>query len=86
MKAHDVRHLTVCCFCDHIGDSRRMLTLPGHLKPAHDRCVVHQMTHDEILALPADERSKITLGAAGIDLMRKLMDAAGVKGGGNGQA
>lgn len=80
MKAHDVRHLTVCCLCHNIGDKRRMLVLPGYLKPAHDRCVVHHLTHSEILALPPDERSKITLGAAGPELMRKLMDAYGVNG------
>lgn len=74
MKAHDVRHLVVCKACDGIGDGRKMLRIDGGLM--HDHCVVKSMTEDQVLALPADERGKITLGAAGLDLMRKLMQVA----------
>lgn len=74
MKAHDVRHLRVCKACNGLGDRRvGMLSLPdGHY---HDACIVARMTHQQILRLPESERDKITLGAAGVDLMRKLMDA-----------
>jgi hypothetical protein len=44
-------------------------------EPWHDTCVVKTLTTSQILQLPASEREKITIGAAGVDLMRKLMDS-----------
>jgi hypothetical protein len=73
MKAHDVRHLRVCAHCGEIGDNRKMLQING--APWHDACAVATMSEGQILRLPAAERGKITLGAAGVPLMRKLMGA-----------
>lgn len=73
MTAHDVRHLRVCEDCNHLGDGRRgMLKLDG--KFYHDRCLIGRMTLGELMRLPPAERAKITIGAAGPDLMRKLME------------
>jgi hypothetical protein len=76
MKAHDVRHFRFCCFCGGLGDGRKMLNLPGRENPAHDVCAVQRLPQTEILMLPASEREKITLGAAGVDLMRRLLERA----------
>jgi hypothetical protein len=73
MKAHDVRHLRVCKHCGHLGDGRWMPKVAD--EPWHDTCVVKTLTTSQILQLPASEREKITIGAAGVDLMRKLMDS-----------
>lgn len=74
MKAHDVRHLRVCVRCEELGDGRRMLALDDGLW--HDRCVIQTRSVTQILQLPAAERAKITLGAAGPELARKLLDAS----------
>lgn len=50
-----------------------MLHMPDG--PWHDACVVETHTTSQILQLPASERAKITLGVAGVDLMRKLLDS-----------
>jgi hypothetical protein len=47
MKAQDVRHLRICCFCGGFGDGRLMLKLPGRDKPAHDVCAVQRMPQAE---------------------------------------
>lgn len=79
MKAHDVRHLRICATCDHLGDSRKMLKIGLHrslnVGLHHGECVVTALSHAEVLALPETERAKITIGAAGVDLFRKLLDA-----------
>jgi len=74
MKARDVRYLRICKGCDGLGDARKMLNLPDG--PYHDHCAIARNVQSAILKLPAAERDKITLGAAGPELMRKLMDAA----------
>ncbi len=42
---------------------------------AHDRCVFEQLG-GRILNLPKEERAKFTLATVGIDVMKKLVDAA----------
>lgn len=74
MKAHDVRHLRVCKGCAGLGDGRWMLNLPDG--QYHDHCAIARNMQSAILRLPATERAKITIGAAGPDLMRKLMNMA----------
>lgn len=43
--------------------------------PYHGVCVLKMHSHEQVLALPASERSKLRLGETGVELMRKLMDA-----------
>lgn len=74
MKAHHVRHLRVCKGCDGLGDGGRMLNLPDG--QYHDHCAIASNKHSAILKLPAAERAKITIGAAGPELMRKLINIA----------
>ncbi len=73
MKAHDVRHLRVCKGCGGLGDRRRMLDL-HEAGPHHDFCAVERFGADAMLELPASERRKISIGAAGTHLMRRLLD------------
>lgn len=85
MKAHDVRHLRLCTTCGSIGDRREMLELPEGLVSAkgepvksglhHGLCVTQTLTHEAILALPPEQRSKLRLSETGWELMRKLLDA-----------
>jgi len=74
MKAQDVRYLRICKRCKGLGDGRRMLSILAHGQ-YHDHCVVEMLSHKTILRLLMEERAKITIGAAGVDLMRKLLDA-----------
>jgi len=67
---HDFRHRRVCTKCRSIGDVRAMLQLEDG--PWHDHCVTATFSPSQILKLPAAERAKITIGAAGVPLMRKL--------------
>jgi hypothetical protein len=92
MKAHDIRHVRICAHCGRFGDGRKMMALDPdpsreHYHQAmrkrasekvlmHDQCVATSMTHEQILGLPECEREKVTLAAAGPDLMRKLLAAA----------
>lgn len=71
--AHDVRRLRVCVACGGIDHDSRMLVLPTGLH--HDACVVGMLTEDEILALPASERAKLSIGATGSRMMKRLLDA-----------
>ena len=73
MTVHDVRHMRVCNHCGHLGDNRRMLKMANG--PWHDACVVNKLTTSQILQLPASEREKITIGAAGVALMLELMES-----------
>lgn len=71
--AHDVRKLKPCERCKGIGYGPVMLVLSdGHY---HGVCVVEMLTNEEILALPKDERRKLRLNEAGVELMRKLVEA-----------
>ena len=79
MKAHDVRHLRVCPDCNSLGDSRRGMLKLSDGKHYHDYCLVKRMTLGDLMRLPATERDKITLGAAGPDLMRDLMDGRNLR-------
>lgn len=80
-----VRSLRACGSCGGLGNEARMLMglefvglEAGH---HHGRCVVQRLSSDRVLAMPGTERAKITLGdvqvlgEAGIDLLRRLLDA-----------
>lgn len=71
MTAHDVRQLRVCSRCSSLGDGRRMLKVKGWL--FHDACAIAELSHADLLGLPEQELDKITIGAAGGDLMRELI-------------
>ena len=75
-KAHDVRNLRVCKVCGDLGDGRRMLKLPDG--SYHDECIVARLTDAQVMRLPSEQSSKITLGTAmklgRMDMLRALMD------------
>lgn len=68
--AYNIWHRRVCMKCRQIGDIRTMLRLKDGLW--HDRCVTATFSANEILKLPAAERAKISVEAAGLPLIRKL--------------
>lgn len=70
--AHDVRKLRPCAMCSHIGFLPQMLTLGG--EHYHSACIASSMSHDEILALPYDEMTKLRLNETGVELMSKMLD------------
>lgn len=78
MTAHDVRHLRTCTACDGFGDDRMMIhcMIFGVGETLHDECAVQKLGESGVLKLPLEELNKISLGAAGPDLMRKIMLAS----------
>lgn len=77
MKAHDVRRLRPCALCGGIGFLPQMLTLAlddAVDAPCHGSCVVRTRSHEDILALPREQRSRLRLNETGPELMRKLLD------------
>lgn len=68
MTAHDVRHLTICPRCRHLGDKRTMVHVGEEL--VHGACVVPA----EIMSLPLNEQDKLTLSDIGLDMMRALLE------------
>lgn len=76
LKASDIRHLRTCGHCTNLGDGRKMLKVDDAL--LHDACAIATMSEPQLLRLPLVEREKITFGAAGVPLMRKLMSARGI--------
>lgn len=75
MTSHDVRHLRTCGECGELGDDRAMIhcMIWGVGETYHDDCAVKKLG-DYVLKLPIDELNKISIGAAGADLMRKIID------------
>jgi hypothetical protein len=71
--AHDVRYLCVCIDCGQFGDGRKMLDMPEG--SYHDGCLIKRLSVGQVLRLPKAQRAKITFGAAGPALMRRLLDA-----------
>lgn len=71
-KAHDIRKLRKCVVCGDLGYLTYMPILKSG--PAHGTCVVATRTHDEILALPVEERGKLRLNQTGVQLMKKLVE------------
>lgn len=78
MTAHDVRHLRACTACGELGDDRMMIhcMVWGVMEHFHDECAVQKLGEYGVLKLPLDELNKISIGAAGPDLMRKIIDRA----------
>lgn len=74
MKAHDVRHLTICKHCDRLGDDRHLLKIEGDYY--HDTCAVQMFGPDKILSLPAEIRNRVSIGAAGRELSLRLLELA----------
>lgn len=70
--AHDVRKLRLCEMCGRLGYLPQMLTLDS--KNYHGGCLVQTMTHEQVLALPPEQISKLRLNETGVELMTKLLD------------
>jgi hypothetical protein len=79
MHAHDVRHLRTCSDCGGLGDDRVMIhcMIWGVGEAYHDDCAVQKLGEYGVMKLPPEELNKITIGAAGPDLMRKIMSRVG---------
>lgn len=75
ITAHDVRHLRACTACGELGDNRTMIRCMvwGIGETMHDECAVKKLG-DYVLKLPVEELNKISIGAAGSGLMRKIVD------------
>lgn len=75
MTAHDVRYLKACTACGELGDNRTMVKCMvwGCLEQFHDTCAVEKFGN-YVLKLPAEELDKISIKAAGVELMRKIME------------
>lgn len=71
LKAHDVRHLTVCTHCGGIGDDRDMVRTGSGL--VHGRCAHELLGVDGLLRLPKAELGKIRLDDVGADIMKRLI-------------
>lgn len=80
LTAHDVRYLCTCSACEGLGDRRTMIhcMIWGVGEKYHDSCAVEKLG-DYVLKLPAEELDKISIGAAGADLMRKIIETRGRK-------
>ena len=74
MKSHDVRHLKICPACHSIGHAREMVCYG--LDHYHGRCFEADFGLDALLALPAAQRAKLTLGDVGNETMAILVDLA----------
>ena len=80
MKAHDVRHLCICGLCGSIGDNRKMLSIDfprsdyGIWKnvTVHGACAYAKLGED-ILTLPFEQRTKLTISDVGIEMMQRLV-------------
>lgn len=77
MTAPDKLYRSFCTHCEKLGDNRKMLQLADG--PWHDRCVTAVFTTSQILKLPSCERDKITVGAAGVVLVFRLLSARDVE-------
>ena len=76
--AHDVRRLKTCSGCGGIGHTAQMLSCLEAFGLAgfhHGRCVVQLLTHEQVLALPSDQRDRLRPDDTGGELMRKLLEA-----------
>lgn len=71
MTAHDVRHLTTCCACGALADSRDLIE-DAHMF-WHGRCYRERFGVDALLRLPSAQTDKLTLGDIGGDTMRALL-------------
>lgn len=71
--AHDVRHLTACARCQRVRDQRWMAFASG--RTYYGRCIVRRFGLAALVALPAAQTDKLTLGDLGVEWMRQLLDA-----------
>jgi len=68
----DVRDLCVCTHCGGLARRSRMITMgKDH---AHGRCYLAVHGEEQLLALPWDQLSKLTLDDIGSTLMHRLLD------------
>ena len=75
IRSRDVRALRVCCRCGQLGDGRHMVRVVGH-KPqgeAHGRCYIAAFGLRALLALPLEDRDKLTLGDIGVVAMKAVL-------------
>lgn len=71
MKAHDVRHLGNCMYCQRFGDKRSSL-IKYNGSWSHGSCLFSRIGR-KVLDLPLDERTKLSVSDVGIDIMRELI-------------
>lgn len=72
MKAHDVRHLTLCHSCDEIGDDRNMIECRDGAV-VHLECAFMYLGRLGVQNLPPSERAKLRLCDVPVDVMRGLL-------------
>ena len=73
LKAHDVRHLTICPACGNIGDSRTMIQMQDN-RLLHGKCAFEELGLDGITKLPESEVGKFRLDEIGVEAMRILVN------------
>lgn len=78
-RAHDVRKLRVCFFCENFGDS--LLVIEPKKKHGHAYCIVKDGGFEALGAMPSSEINKTTLNdmlALGVKLddILRLVKAA----------
>ena len=72
MSAHDVRHLTVCAYCNHLGDKREMLSDPrGYL---HGSCFLAEYGIEELKKKPPEQLGRLTLADIGVEAMKAILE------------
>lgn len=74
-RAHDVRQLRACTYCKGLALPSRLFTLADGL--AHPACFIETWGEERILDLPKEERLKVRLSDVSVEMMRKLIAAAG---------
>lgn len=80
-KVTDVRQLpkrlATCASCGGHGDKRRMidgLEAFGLDGLHHGRCVVAQLTPEQVVSLSPEQTAHLRLNETGVDLMRRLLN------------
>lgn len=61
MNAHDVRRLSVCCFCKSLDTDLLKLDEARKSRHAHARCLVEKKGFAALASLPIEEHGKVTL-------------------------
>jgi hypothetical protein len=74
-RAHDVRKLRVCRFCDALGHADYMLLIDGGQNHIHGSCYIESHSMNSLIALPITETDKLCLADIGPNNMRALLAA-----------
>lgn len=71
LKAHDVRHLSVCR-CGELTDRRTSIEHDG--KHWHPSCLYREIGFEGMAALPASSRERVCISDMPADDMRKFIE------------